>query len=129
MEEGKIKIILDKMRIAIETGKIPIESKKHQKLLDILRSMSLFESLRHRYKETKNHLEEMTNDMPSIEGDIQRLKSEIESEERAVAKLRKELENNNARKNAAMQKIEELKDELASAVSEILGKKVTIVNW
>jgi len=127
-EEGKIKIILDKMRIAVETGKIPIESRKHQKLLDIIRSMSLFESLRRQYKEIKSQLEQLMSDMPSVEKDIGRLNSEIEDGEHAIVKLRKELESRNKSIDEAIRKVEELKGDLVDSVSGILGKKVVIEN-
>lgn len=127
-EEVKIKIILDRMRIGIETGKIAIENKKYHRLLDIIRSMSLFESLRRQYRELKNQQVEMTNDMPAVENDIRRLRGEIEDEESTIAKLRKDIELRNKNIAAGKQKLEAMRSELAGFVSEILGKNAVIIN-
>lgn len=125
-EEGKIKIILDKMRIAVETGKIE-EDRKYQKLLDIIRSLSLFESLRRQYKEIKSQQVEMANEVPAVEKDIELLKREIESAEHTVTKMQRDLELKNKSIGTAMQELEGLKGELTNSVSGILGKKVILV--
>lgn len=125
-EDGKIKIILDKMRIAVETGKI--ENKKHQKLLDVMRSMSLFESLRRQYKELKKRQGEMANDIPPIESELERLRNDIVSSEQTLVKLRRYLETKNRNKEMMIKKLEELNNELANSASAVLGKKVIIID-
>ncbi len=124
-EDNKIKIILDKMRT--EAGKLSIEGKKLQKLTDILRSMSLFSSLRNQYKELKNRVGEMSADMPPIKRDVERLQSEVSSIEGEIVKLKKDAESKNKNIAALNEKIVSLKAELADSAEKVLGKKVILV--
>ncbi len=125
-EDGKIKIILDRMRIAVESGKITIEEKKRHKLMDIMRSMSLFESLAAQYKEMKSRISSMSADIPPVEQDIERLQSGIESGEHSIARLRKDVDSREKNISASLQKISELRNELAVSTERVLGKKVVL---
>jgi len=125
-EDCKIRVILEKMRSLMEAGEIEVDAKKHQKLLDILRLLSLFGSLKRQYKDLGKQKEELLNEMPGIETEIEKLRSAIESEEHEIIMLRRELQSKNSAIAADAQQLEELKQELVNSMSEILGKTVIV---